>query len=71
MRTTNLVMIAGLLCGIGVNPARVEKAWGIDSKSLLVSFDTDRPQFLTSLHLIFVPPLASSMPSGRRPVFTR
>ncbi len=50
MRTTLIMM--GLLCGLSTHEARAEKAWGIDSKALLVSFDTDRPQFPTSLQLI-------------------
>jgi hypothetical protein len=50
MRTK--LMLMGLLCGLSTYEARAEKAWGIDSKALLVSFDTDRPQFPTSLQLI-------------------
>jgi hypothetical protein len=37
---------------VGIGCARAEKAWGVDSRALLVSFDTERPQFLTSLQLI-------------------
>ncbi len=47
-----MVMMLGLLFGLASKEARAEKAWGIDSKALLVSFDTDRPQFPTSLQLI-------------------
>ena len=47
-----MMMTLGLLCGLASNEARAEKAWGIDSKALLVGFDTDRPQFPTSLQLI-------------------
>ena len=45
-------MTLGLLCALGANEARAEKAWGVDSKALLVSFDTERPQFPTSLQLL-------------------
>lgn len=45
-------MTVGLFCGLGSDVARAEKAWGIDSKALLVSFDTERPQFPTSLQLL-------------------
>jgi hypothetical protein len=46
------MMMAGLLCALGASDARAERAWGIDSRALLISFDTDRPQFPTSLQLI-------------------
>lgn len=45
-------MTLGLLCALAANEARAEKAWGVDSKALLVSFDTERPQFPTSLQLL-------------------
>lgn len=52
MRLKFPLMTLGLLCALGANEARAEKAWGIDSKALLVSFDTERPQFPTSLQLL-------------------
>jgi hypothetical protein len=52
MKILNTILCSGLLlCALG-SEARAEKAWGVDSRALLVSFDTDRPQFLTSLQLI-------------------
>ena len=52
MRLKLPLMTLGLLCALGANEARAEKAWGVDSKALLVSFDTERPQFPTSLQLL-------------------
>ena len=52
MRLQLPLMTLGLLCALGANEARAEKAWGVDSKALLVSFDTERPQFPTSLQLL-------------------
>ncbi len=52
MRLKLPLMTLGLLCTLGANEARAEKAWGVDSKALLVSFDTERPQFPTSLQLL-------------------
>lgn len=52
MRMIQTLSMAALLCGFATSQARAEKAWGIDSRALLVSFDTDRPQFPTSLQLL-------------------
>lgn len=52
MRPIQTILMAALLCTFAAGSARAERAWGIDSRALLVSFDTDRPQFPTSLQLI-------------------
>ena len=52
MRLKIPLMTLSLFCALGANEARAEKAWGVDSKALLVSFDTERPQFPTSLQLL-------------------
>lgn len=52
MRMIETVLAATLVATLGALPVQAEKAWGIDSRALLVSFDTDRPQFPTSLQLL-------------------
>jgi hypothetical protein len=42
----------GLALVLGGFDLRAERAWGVDSKALLFSFDTDRPQFINSLQII-------------------
>jgi hypothetical protein len=49
MRITELLLVAALASSASL---KAERAWGVDSRALLVSFDTDRPQFPTSLQLI-------------------
>ncbi len=50
MKYKSTWMMAALMVVVGVE-AHAEKAWGVDSRALLFSFDTDRPQFLTNLLL--------------------
>lgn len=50
MKQRSAWMFLALMGVLGVE-ARAEKAWGVDSRALLFSFDTDRPQFLTNLLL--------------------
>lgn len=52
MKPIQTILLSGLLLAFGSDSARAERAWGIDSRALLVSFDTDRPQFPTSLQLL-------------------
>jgi hypothetical protein len=51
MKLQHLLLAAAAFCCLS-SEARAEKVWAVDNRSLLLSFDSERPQFLQSLQII-------------------
>lgn len=51
MKILNLFLAMAAFTGLAFE-ARAEKVWAVDNRSLLLSFDSERPQFIQSLQIL-------------------